>query len=60
MQTLTSGKFNEPIDLFIVEIKGLASGRRNDGRVEAEAPATTDGRRIVHRALDASEDKLTG
>jgi hypothetical protein len=46
--------------LFIVEIKGLPLGRRNDWRVKTEAPAWTDRCGIFHCALDAGENKLTG
>jgi len=58
-QTLTSGKLNEVVDLFIRQID-LSSRCRYKRRIEAESPLGTDRFGLLDGALDAGEDQLPG
>src|SRR5271167_57972 len=60
-QTLTSGKLNELINLFIGEVEFPFSGG-HDGRIEFEPPpgARLAGFGLLHRLLNAGQDQLAG
>jgi hypothetical protein len=58
-QTLTSGKRNEVVDLFIRQVD-LPSGGRDDCMVQVEPVPRPPEFSMLNRAFDASQDQLTG
>jgi hypothetical protein len=60
IQTFTSGKLNEVVDLFVRKIEGFSAVRRNQGRIEAEVALRPGRFGLCHGLLDGGQDELAG
>src|SRR6266545_774329 len=56
-QTLTSGKLNEAMDLFVREIDAPA-GRRNQGRIQTEPPRRASWFGLLNGPRNTGQDQL--
>jgi len=59
-QTLTSGKLNEVVDLFIRQIERFPPSGRHNRRIETQPSFGARWLRFFHSTFDAREDQLAG